>query len=143
MLCWKPRVWPTSWADHVFQQAAHQVVGQRQFLRARIERAHLHEVPVAGQLHDVVIELDVRVQDLAGARVGDMRPAGVFGSGGQPANHRVADVFGAPIGILFAAWAAFLPMMAFLNPAASKATFQSSTPLMSQGTHLVGVAASM
>ena len=37
----------------------------------------------------------------------------------------------------------FLAMMAFLKPAASKATFQSSTPLISHGTHLVGVAASM
>ena len=44
----------------VGEQLAHQVVGQRQRGRARIERADLHEVPVAQQVHDVVIELDVR-----------------------------------------------------------------------------------
>ncbi len=51
--------------DHEFEQPAHQVVGQRQLLRARIERAHLQEIPVALQVHDVVIELDVRIQNLA------------------------------------------------------------------------------
>ena len=84
----------------VFEQAAHQVVGQRQLLRARIERAHLHEVPVAGQVHDVVIELDVRVEDLAGARIADVRAAGVLGGGGQPADDGVAHVFGTPVGVL-------------------------------------------
>jgi hypothetical protein len=34
-------------------------------------------------------------------------------------------------------------MMAFLNPAASKAFCQLSTPRIIHGTHLVGVAASM
>ena len=65
MLCWKPSVWPTSCATTYSMQAAHQVVGQRQLLRARIERADLHEVPVARQVHDVVVELDVRLEDLA------------------------------------------------------------------------------
>ena len=86
-------------AHHVFQQAAHQIVGQRQLLRARIERPHLHEIPVARQVHHVVIELDVRVENLAGARVGNVRPAGVFGGGRQPADHRIAHVFRAEIGI--------------------------------------------
>jgi hypothetical protein len=34
-------------------------------------------------------------------------------------------------------------MIAFLKPAASNATFQSSTPFFSHGTHFFGVAASM
>ena len=34
-------------------------------------------------------------------------------------------------------------MMAFLKPAASKASFQSSMPFFSHGTHFFGVAASM
>ena len=123
---------------HVFQQPAHQIVGQRQLLRARIERAHLHEVPVAGQVHHVVIELDVRVQNLAGARIGDVRPAGVFGGGGQPADHRMAHVFRAPGRGPPAAWAPPCAMIAFLKPAASKAGFQSSTPFFSHGTHLRG-----
>jgi hypothetical protein len=55
----------------VFEEAAHQFIGKGEFLRARIERAHLDEIPVAGQVHDVVIELNVRVEDLAGARVAD------------------------------------------------------------------------
>jgi hypothetical protein len=33
----------------VFEQATHQIVGQRQIGRARIERTHLREVPVARQ----------------------------------------------------------------------------------------------
>ena len=86
--------------DDVFQQAAHQVVREGQFLGSRIERAHLDEVPVPGQVHDVVIELDVGVEDLAGAGVADVRPAGVLGGGGQPANDGITDVFRAPLGIL-------------------------------------------
>ena len=58
----------------VLDQASHQIVGQRQRLRARIERADLDEVPVARQVHDVVVELDVRLENLAGARIVDVRP---------------------------------------------------------------------
>ena len=57
----------------VLNQLAHQVVGQRQRLRARVERTDLHEVPVAGQVHDVVVELDVRLENLAAARIVDVR----------------------------------------------------------------------
>ena len=91
-------------ADYVFQQTAHQVIGQRQLLRARIERADLGEIPVAGQHHDVVIELDVRIEDLARARVGNMRAAGVLDGGGQPADYRMTHVFRAPGGVFFRRW---------------------------------------
>ena len=99
MLCWKPERVADFVADHVFEQAAHQIVGQRQLRRARIERTHLHEIPVAGQVHDVVVELDVGVENLAGARIGDVRAAGVFHRRRQPADHGVADVLRAPVGI--------------------------------------------
>src|ERR1035441_8508359 len=75
--------------DNVLQEPAHQVVGKRQLLGARIERANLHEVPVAGQVHDVVIELDVGIEDLAGARVAEIGRAHVFGGGGEPADYRI------------------------------------------------------
>ena len=42
-----------------------------------------------------------------------------------------------------AAVGASLPMIAFLKPAAANASFQSSIPFFSHGTHLRGVAASM
>src|ERR1039458_9211938 len=51
------------------------------------------------QVHDVVVELDVRVQDLARARVRDMRPHGVLDGGGQPADDRVAHILRAEIRI--------------------------------------------
>ena len=84
----------------ILEQPAHEIVGQRQRLRAGIERPGLHEVPIAGQVHDVVIELNVRLDDLAGARIVDVRPRCVLGGGRQPSNHRVARVFRAPARIL-------------------------------------------
>ena len=58
----------------VLDQPAHEIVGQRQRLGARIERPDLHEVPVARQVHDVVVELDVGFENLADTRVVDVRP---------------------------------------------------------------------
>ena len=81
-------------------KTAQQAAARRDMRVALIERADLDEVPVAGQVHDVVIELDVGVEDLAGAGVADVRAAGVFGGGGKPADDRIADVLGAPPGIL-------------------------------------------
>src|ERR1039458_5995156 len=46
-----------------------------------------------------LIELDVGVQNLAGSRVRNMRPAGVLRGGRQPADHRVAHILGAPGGV--------------------------------------------
>jgi hypothetical protein len=58
---------------HELEQPAHQVIGERQLAGARIERAGLHEVPIPLEVHDVVIELDVGVQDLAGPWISDVR----------------------------------------------------------------------
>ena len=54
MLCWKPSVCPTSCATTNSQQAAHQRIGKRKTLRARIERCDLREVPVAREIQNVV-----------------------------------------------------------------------------------------
>src|SRR6266540_477571 len=126
--------------DDEAQQFAHQVVGQRQFLRARVERPHLREVPVALEVQDVVVHLNVRLEYLAGARVVNVGPGRVHNRRGQPAHDRITRVFGLQSGSSFGASFA---MMAFLNPAASNAGCQSSTPFFSQDTHLLGVAGSI
>ena len=100
MLCWKPSVWPTSCATTYSISRPIRSSGSGSVLRARIERADLHEVPVARQVHDVVVELDVRLEDLAGARIVHVRARRVLGRRRQPADHRVARVLGAPVRIL-------------------------------------------
>src|SRR2546421_12841794 len=62
--------------QYILQQAAHERVGERKRLRSRIERADLNEVPVANQVHYVVIELNVRLEDFTGARIRNMRARG-------------------------------------------------------------------
>ena len=127
----------------VLDQPAHQVVGQRQLLGARVERADLDEVPVAGQVHDVVIELDVRLENLAGARVVDVRARGVLDRRGQPADRpSSARLPGSSPGSCCGVGAS-LARIAFLNPAASNAACQLSTPRLRYGTHLAGVAGSI
>ena len=64
--------------NHEFDKAAHQLVGQWQLLGARIERSHLHEIPVASEVHDVVKHLNVGIENLARSRIGDVRPHGVL-----------------------------------------------------------------
>ena len=45
----------------ILDETAHQIVRQGQLLRARVEWPDLQKVPVALQVHDVVIKLNVRV----------------------------------------------------------------------------------
>ena len=85
---------------HVGEQLAHQVVWQGQRARARVEGPHLHEVPVAQQVHDVVVELDVGLENLPRARVVHVGAGRVLDRRRQPANDRIAGVLGAPVGVL-------------------------------------------
>ena len=84
--CGRPR------ARRRTRSAAHQIVGQRQRLRARIERADLDEVPVARQVHDVVVELDVRLEDLAACAdrgcAGPTRSRSSTAASGSPSSAR-------------------------------------------------------
>ncbi len=84
---------------HEADQLAHQVVGHRQLLRPLVAGRGLHEVPVADELDHVVEHPDVRLEDLAGPRVVDVRAEGVRDRGRQPANRRVARVLGVPVGV--------------------------------------------
>ena len=59
--------------DDVFDQATHQIVGQGKFFCSRVQRTNLQEIPVALQVHDVVVILNVRLENLAGARIGNVR----------------------------------------------------------------------
>ena len=85
---------------HEFDQLAHQVVRQRQSLGAFVQRTRLQKIPGALQVHDVVIELNIRIQDLARARVVDVRPRRILNGRRQPAYDGIAGVFGREIGIL-------------------------------------------
>ena len=79
--------------DNVFEQSAHQRIGERQMLRARIEWRDLSEIPVAREVENVVMNANGAVQDLATSRVVHVWPIGVLSRGGQPAYHRIANVF--------------------------------------------------
>src|SRR5580704_13344385 len=81
-------------------EPSHEFVRQRKLLRARVERAHLQEVPVTLQIHHVVIELNVRIENLAGAWIADVRAHGVLDGGGQPAYDRITNVLRTEVGIL-------------------------------------------
>ena len=68
----------------VRQHQAHQRIGERQRLGARIGGAGLRPVPRFHQARHVVIEPDVGVHDLAGTRIADAGSVGVFDRGRQP-----------------------------------------------------------
>src|SRR6185436_19877212 len=72
MLCWKPSVCPTSCATTKRTSSPMRSSGSGS-RRARIEWSHLHEVPVLREVLHVVINLDVRFEDFARARIVDVR----------------------------------------------------------------------
>ena len=86
--------------DDVLHEFPHQIVGHRQRLRAGIERPGLREVPRPLEVHDVVVHLDVRLEDLARARVADVRPRGVLDRRRQPSHHRVPRVLRLPVRVV-------------------------------------------
>ena len=84
---------------HVADQLAHQLVGERQLLRVRIVGPGLHEVPVLPEVLNVVVELHVRFEDFAAARIVHVRADRVLGRRRQPPDHGVTHVFAAPVRI--------------------------------------------
>ena len=80
-------------SNDVFDKLSHQVVRHREFLCTRIKCPDLREVPRTLKIHDVVIHLNVRLEDLACSRIVDVRARGVLDGRGQPADDRVACVF--------------------------------------------------
>ena len=64
--------------EHVLQQPAHYLIRYRKLLDSRIQVADLEEIPGLSQVHYVVIELDVRIEDLARTRIADVRAGGIF-----------------------------------------------------------------
>ena len=64
--------------NHVFDKATHQRVRHWQTLRAHIEWTHLREIPVAQQLHHIVIHVDFSFEDLTCARIHNLSARGVL-----------------------------------------------------------------
>ncbi len=81
-------------------QLAHLGVTERHLLRVRVRGRRLHEVPVPQQVHDVVEPADVGLQDLAAARVVDVRAIRVLHGAGEIADDGVAGVLGIELGVL-------------------------------------------
>ena len=81
-------------------EASHEGIGERERLRALVEVAHLREVPLALEVHDVVIHLHVGVDDLAAARIHGARSDGVGHRRRQPADHRDRRVFTGEVGVV-------------------------------------------
>ena len=85
---------------HVGQEVAHEVIGQPEPLGPLVQRGDLGEVPVPLELQDVVVEHDVRLQDLSGAGVADVGAVGVGHGRGHPADDGVARIAGIEVRIL-------------------------------------------
>ena len=69
----KPECVPHLVSEHEAQQFSHEVIGERKLLCARIECSDLNEVPVFLQVLNVVVELDICLENLAGPRIVDVR----------------------------------------------------------------------
>ena len=81
-------------------EASHERIGERERLRALVEMADLREVPLALEVHDVVIHLHVGVDDLAGARIHGAGSHGIRDRRRQPAHHRDGCIFTREVGIV-------------------------------------------
>lgn len=87
-------------------QLAHEFGVVLHFLSGFVEVAGLYHVPIVNQGHDVVIPADVALQNLAGARVVDLRAIGIGDVAGEVADDAVAGILhrhGAVIGPLLTA----------------------------------------
>ena len=73
MLCWKPSVCPTSCAATYSIRRPIRSSGSGSVFARGSSGPDLDEVPVAGEVHDVVVELDVRLEDLARPRIVNVR----------------------------------------------------------------------
>ena len=86
--------------DDVAQHLAHDLLRQRQLLRARIERPDLGEIPGLGQAQHVVPEDRVRGNHFAAARVDHRRAHRVLAAARRPAHDVVAHVLRIPVRVL-------------------------------------------
>ena len=85
---------------HEADELAHHVLAELRAARVRVDGRRLHEEPVAEQPHHVVEPPDVGLEDLARAGVVDVRPVGVLDVRREVADDTVADVLGAPVGVV-------------------------------------------
>jgi len=85
---------------HILDEPSHQGIGQGEVASSRIERAHLDEVPVPQEVHDVVIHVHFALEDLPGARVHHLPSCGVRDRRGTPVDDRLAQRVVRPVGIL-------------------------------------------
>ena len=80
-------------------ELAHHVVVELHPSCLRVGRRRLHEVPVPHQVHHVVIPVDVALQDFPGAWIVHVWAGRVLYCRREVADHRVADVFRAELGV--------------------------------------------
>ena len=86
---------------HKANQVAHQSIVKDHFAGTRIAGRGLNEVPVAQQLHHVVVPVDVAFENFARAGVAHMRTAGVGHVRRFVDNGRIAGIFEAPGRVFF------------------------------------------
>src|SRR5262245_34932115 len=72
--------------DDVTKQFPHEIVGKRKLSRSRVQRTNLKEVPVLLKILDVVIELDVRFENLTRSRVVNVGARRILGRRREPAH---------------------------------------------------------
>ena len=77
---------------HEAYELSHQFVVEAHAVGAVVHGAGLRQVPVVDELHHVVVPADVRLNNLARARVADVRTVGVGDGRGQVADYREAGV---------------------------------------------------
>ena len=84
-------------SGHEADELAHDRVVEFHLAGGRVDGGRLYEVPIAQQVHHVVVPENVALQDLAGAGVVDVRSLSVLNVGGDMADHGVADIFRTPV----------------------------------------------
>ncbi len=85
---------------HEADQLTHQLVAELDAAGLRVHRRGLDEEPVPQEVHDVVVPLDVRLQDVSRPRIVDVRAGGVLRPRREIPDHRVAGILGMPLRIV-------------------------------------------
>ena len=88
-------------------ELSHQRIVESHLIRTWIERTALDHVPVAEQLHHVVIPVDVAFHDLPTTRIGDAGTTGIRNIGGLINDGRITGIIQTPGAVFFLSRSAF------------------------------------
>src|SRR6185437_943158 len=86
---------------HKTYQFAHLLISKLCLARIGVCCGSLHKIPVAQQLHYVMVPTYMAFQYFTGARIRHVRPVSVLNIRSEIAHHAVTGIFGAKFRVLF------------------------------------------